>query len=364
MSLQRQDPKGNLPFNPAFNPAGGAPQYGMPGQMPMGMPTGMRMGQPGMPGQMPMGQQMPGQMGQPFPPQMPGQMMGPQAPGMMYGPPGQQMPGQMMGQQMPGQMMGQQMPGQMGPTVPGQPMPGQMMGQQGPGQMGQQVPGQVPSQMGQQGPGQMGGVGMNPPLNPVPTQMGQPISLVKGQNMSITKVAPGMTHALIGLGWDVRQSPGAPFDLDASCFMLNAQNKVSSPQNFIFYNNKQSMDGSILHHGDNLTGAGDGDDEQVSVDLTRVPLDVQSIVFVASIYEAETRGQNFGMVQKAFIRVVDKDANQEIVRYDLSEEACMWNCMIFGELYRHSGEWKFKAHGQGEQGGLRGIGTQYGMQLA
>lgn len=325
VSLERTTPKG-MPGG--YPQAGGAPQ-----------PYGSMQGQQ-MPGQMPMGQQMPGQM--PMGQQMPGQM-----------PMGQQMPGQMpMGQQMPGQMpMGQQMPGQM---PMGQQMPGQMP-------MGQQMPGQMP----------MGQVGMNPPLSNMPGQMagqmpGQMgrISLVKGQNMSLTKTAPNLRRAVIGLGWDVRMSQGAAFDLDTSCFMLNAQNMVGKPQDFIFYNNRQSMDGSVMHRGDNLTGMGEGDDEQITVDLTRIPMDIQRIVFVVSIYEADKRAQNFGMVQRAFIRIVDQESNQEIVRYDLTEEACMMSCMLFGELYRYGNEWKFKALGTPIQNGLAGAGAQFGMQLA
>jgi len=190
------------------------------------------------------------------------------------------------------------------------------------------------------------------------------MSLVKNQNVSLTKVAPSLRHSLVGLGWDVRQSPGAAFDLDTSCFMLNGQGMCGKMQDFIFYNNKQSMDGSVMHKGDNLTGMGEGDDEQMSVDLTRVPMDIQKIVFVVSIYEAEQRGQNFGMVQRAFIRIVDEDTRQEVLRYDLTEEACMASCMIFGELYRYNNEWKFKAVGQSIQGGLRAAGQQYGLSLA
>jgi len=182
--------------------------------------------------------------------------------------------------------------------------------------------------------------------------------------MSLSKAAPGLTNAYIGLGWDVRQTPGAPFDLDASCFMLNAAGKVRQPQDFIFYNNLRSVDGSIVHQGDNLTGVGEGDDERVFVNLALVPPDVQKIVFVVSIYESLQRNQNFGMVQGAFIRVVNADNQVEIVRFDLSEEASLLNCMIFGELYRYNNEWKFRAVGQGFQGGLPQVGNLFGMSLA
>jgi len=208
--------------------------------------------------------------------------------------------------------------------------------------------------------------GAMPQMGAAPSQPGAPgvISLVKNQNMSLTKVAPNLRHARIGLGWDVRQSPGAPFDLDTSVFLLNAAGKVRQPLDFVFYNNRQSPDGSVVHAGDNLTGAGEGDDEQIAVDLTRVPPDVQRIVVVCSIYEAEQRQQNFGMVQRAFIRIVDQDTNQEIVRYDLTEEACMFSIMTFGELYRYQNEWKFKALGNGMQGGLRAMGAEFGLALA
>jgi len=189
------------------------------------------------------------------------------------------------------------------------------------------------------------------------------VSLAKGGNMSLTKANPNLMKVRVGLGWDVRQTGGPAFDLDASCFMLKGDGKVRMAQDLIFYNNKNSIDGSIYHHGDNLTGVGEGDDEIISIDLTRVPLDIQKIVFVVSIYEAEVRQQNFGMVSRAFIRVVDDFSNQEICRYDLTEEASMLNSMIFGEVYRYNNEWKFRAVGQGIQGGLKSIGAMFGLNL-
>jgi tellurium resistance protein TerD len=189
------------------------------------------------------------------------------------------------------------------------------------------------------------------------------LSLRKGENMSLSKAVPGLRNVRIGLGWDVRQTPGAPFDLDASAFLLKADGRVRMAQDMVFYNNRQSVDASIYHHGDNLTGIGEGDDEQLSIDLTRVPPDIQKIVFVVSIYEADVRQQNFGMVSRAFIRVVNSENNQEITRYDLTEEASMFNCMIFGEVYRYGGEWKFRAIGQGVQGGLRAVGQMFGLAL-
>jgi len=189
------------------------------------------------------------------------------------------------------------------------------------------------------------------------------VSLVKGGNLSLSKAVPNLRQIKVGLGWDVRQTPGAPFDLDASVFMLKGDGRVRMAQDFIFYNNRQSVDGSIFHHGDNLTGVGEGDDEQLSVDLTRVPPEIQKIVCVVSIYEAEVRGQNFGMVSRAFIRVINAENTQEIVRFDLTEEASMFNCMVFGELYRYNGEWKFRAIGQGVPGGLKACGPMFGIAM-
>jgi len=189
------------------------------------------------------------------------------------------------------------------------------------------------------------------------------VSLSKGGNMSLSKAVPNLRQVTIGLGWDVRQTPGAPFDLDASVFLLKADGRVRMAQDLIFYNNLKSVDGSVWHHGDNLTGAGEGDDEQISVDLTRVPPEIQKIVVVVSIYEAEVRQQNFGMVSRAFIRVFNAETNQEIVRYDLTEEASLLSCMIFGELYRYNNEWKFRAIGQGLPGGLKACGPMYGIMM-
>jgi len=197
----------------------------------------------------------------------------------------------------------------------------------------------------------------------MPGMSGGVVSLVKGGNMSLTKAVPNLRRVTVGVGWDVRQTPGAPFDLDASVFMLKGDGRVRMPQDLIFYNNRQSIEGAVYHHGDNLTGAGEGDDEQVSVDLTRVPPEIMKIVAVVSIYEAEMRGQNFGMVSRAYIRVVNADNSQEIVRFDLTEEASMFNCMVFGELYRYNNEWKFRAIGQGVQGGLKACGPMFGIAM-
>jgi len=189
------------------------------------------------------------------------------------------------------------------------------------------------------------------------------VSLAKGGNMSLSKANPNLAKIKIGLGWDVRQTGGPAFDLDASAFLLKGDGKVRMPQDLIFYNNKTSPDGSVYHHGDNLTGAGEGDDEVISVDLMRVPPDIQKIVFVVTIYEAEIRRQNFGMVSRAFIRVVDELTNNEMCRFDLTEEASLLSTMIFGEVYKYGNEWKFRAVGQGIQGGLKALGGMFGLNL-
>ena len=189
------------------------------------------------------------------------------------------------------------------------------------------------------------------------------ISLNKGGKLSLSKEAPDLKKVLVGLGWDARATDGADFDLDASAFLLGADGKVRSEADFIFYNQLKSACGSVQHTGDNRTGAGEGDDEAVMVDLTRVPADVQKITFTVTIHEAEARKQNFGQVQNAFIRLVNAETNVEIARYDLAEDASTETAMIFGELYRHGGEWKFGAVGQGYAGGLAAMCRQYGINI-
>lgn len=189
------------------------------------------------------------------------------------------------------------------------------------------------------------------------------ISLNKGGRLSLDKEAPGLKKVLIGLGWDARATDGVDFDLDASAFMLNASGKVRSDADFIFYNQLKSGCGSVQHTGDNQTGAGEGDDETIMIDLGRVPADVQKIAFTVTIHEAETRKQNFGQVNNAYIRLVNAETNVEVARYDLAEDASTETAMIFGELYRHSGEWRFTAVGQGYAGGLAAMCRQYGMNL-
>lgn len=189
------------------------------------------------------------------------------------------------------------------------------------------------------------------------------VSLTKGGNVSLTKEAPTMKMALVGLGWDARSTDGQAFDLDCSVFMIGQDGKVLSDANFIFFNNKVSPCGSVVHQGDNLTGEGEGDDEQVLVELNNVAADVQKMIFAVTIYEAETRKQNFGQVSTAYMRIVNNDNVSEIARFDLSEDAAVETAMIFGELYRHNGEWKFKAVGQGFAGGLSALAKEYGVNI-
>ncbi|AII10608.1 MULTISPECIES: TerD family protein [Rhodococcus] len=189
------------------------------------------------------------------------------------------------------------------------------------------------------------------------------VTLAKGGNVSLDKQAPNLTAVAVGLGWDARSTTGADFDLDASALATGDNKKVLSDDHFVFYNNLRSPDGSIEHTGDNLTGDGDGDDEVINVDLQAVPPNVTNIFFPVSIHDAVTRGQNFGQVTNAYIRVVDRATGSELVRYDLSEDASSETAMTFGELYRHNGEWKFRAIGQGYASGLAGIARDYGVNV-
>jgi tellurium resistance protein TerD len=189
------------------------------------------------------------------------------------------------------------------------------------------------------------------------------VSLTKGGNVSLTKQAPGLTAVLVGLGWDTRTTTGADFDLDASAMICGPGGKVLSDQHFVFYNNLTSPDGAVEHTGDNLTGEGEGDDEAVKVDLKSLAGDVDKVVFPVSIYDSATRGQSFGQVSNAFIRVVNQADGAEIARYDLTEDASTETAMVFGELYRNGAEWKFRAVGQGYASGLEGIARDYGVNL-
>lgn len=189
------------------------------------------------------------------------------------------------------------------------------------------------------------------------------ISLTKGGNVNLSKEAPSLTQMAVGLGWNPRATDGQAFDLDAVAFLLNDAGKVRGDQDFIFFNNLKTSDGSVEHTGDNRTGDGDGDDEVIKVDLTKLPSDVVKVVFCAIIYEGQARGQNFGQVGDAYIRIVNAQGNTEVARYDLSEDSSTETAMIFGELYKHNGEWKFRAVGQGFQGGLGPLAASYGVSV-
>ena len=190
------------------------------------------------------------------------------------------------------------------------------------------------------------------------------INLSKGGNINLSKTAPTMSKVDLGLGWNPRATDGKAFDLDAVAFLTGEDGKVRLDGEFIFFNQKVSPCGSVTHNGDNRTGDGDGDDETISVDLSKVPQEVAKIVFAVTIHEGQQNGQNFGMVDKAYIRVINQDANaEELARFDLSEDGSTEVAMIFGELYRHSGEWKFKAVGQGFSGGLGALAASYGVAV-
>ena len=189
------------------------------------------------------------------------------------------------------------------------------------------------------------------------------VVLSKGGNVNLSKEAPNLKELVIVLGWDVRSTDGSAFDLDGSAFLLKADGKVRSDADFIFYNQMKSADGSVEHKGDNRDGQGDGDDEQVKILLDKVPADIERIAVAVTIHDAEARKQNFGQVRNAFIRCVDALANKEIARFDLSEDASTETAMVFGEVYRHNGEWKFKAVGQGFNGGLGPLAKSFGVNV-
>ncbi|WP_447649773.1 TerD family protein [Pseudomonas abietaniphila] len=189
------------------------------------------------------------------------------------------------------------------------------------------------------------------------------VSLSKGSNVSLSKEAPGLTEVIVGLGWDPRVTDGTEFDLDASVFVTGENGKVLDDASFIFYNNKKSADGSIEHLGDNRSGQGEGDDEQVNVKLSSLAPAVKKLVFAVTIHDADSRKQSFGQVSNAYIRVVNKSDGKELARYDLSEDASTETAMIFGELYRHGDEFKFKAIGQGFAGGLKPLAEAHGVSI-
>jgi tellurium resistance protein TerD len=188
------------------------------------------------------------------------------------------------------------------------------------------------------------------------------VSLKKGQRVSLEKVAPGLSQAFIGLGWDIKATDtGYDFDLDASVFLLGSNDKIISDNHFIFYNNATSPDPeqSVFHTGDNLTGAGEGDDEVIKVNFKKVPPEIQKIVVAVTIHEAEERGQNFGQVENAFVRIVDEQTKQEAIRYDLTEDYSTETALIMAEMYRKDGDWRLNAVGSGYQGGLKALLDRY-----
>lgn len=190
------------------------------------------------------------------------------------------------------------------------------------------------------------------------------ISLQKGQKVDLTKTNPGLTKIVVGLGWDVNKYDGGKdFDLDSSVFMLSADGKVTNEKNFVFFNNPKSPDGSVNHTGDNRSGAGDGDDEQIKVDLAMVASDVSKITFTITIHEAQERNQNFGQVSNAYVRVLNEASGEEIIRYDLGEDFSVETAIVVGELYRHNSEWKFNAIGSGYQNGLAGLCKDFGLDV-
>ena len=190
------------------------------------------------------------------------------------------------------------------------------------------------------------------------------INLVKGQKTDLTKGNPNLSKILVGLGWDVKKYDGGyDFDLDASAFLVGANGKVSSDADFIFYHNLKHSSGAVEHTGDNLTGAGDGDDEVIRVDLKKLPANVERVAFTVTIYDAETRKQNFGQVSNAYIHITDEATKQELIRYDLGEDFSVETAVVVGELYRHNGEWKFNAIGSGFKGGLRALCLNYGVNV-
>lgn len=190
------------------------------------------------------------------------------------------------------------------------------------------------------------------------------VSLSKGQKVDLTKSNPGLTKLVVGLGWDTNKYDGGKdFDLDSSVFLLNKDEKVNSERDFVYFNNLVGGEGSVEHSGDNLTGEGEGDDEQVKIDLSLIPQNVEKISFTITIHEADSRSQNFGQVTNAFVRIVDETTEKELIRYDLGEDFSVETAIVAAELYRHNGEWKFNAIGSGFNGGLGALAKNFGLQV-
>lgn len=192
-----------------------------------------------------------------------------------------------------------------------------------------------------------------------------PISLQKGQKVDLTKSNPGLKKVMVGLGWDTNHYDGGyDFDLDAAAFLLTDSGKVGVQEDFVFYGNLKHPSEAVVHMGDNLTGEGEGDDEQIEVDLSKVPANITRISFTVTIYDSDVRRQNFGQVSNAFIRIVNADTNQELIRYDLGEDFSIETAIVVGELYKHGSEWKFNAIGSGFQGGLAALCGNFGIEVA
>lgn len=191
-----------------------------------------------------------------------------------------------------------------------------------------------------------------------------PVNLTKGQKVSITKSNPGLSKILVGLGWDVNKfDTGGDFDLDTAAFLLSDNGKTTKSEDFIFFGNTVHPSGSVEHMGDNLTGIGEGDDEQIKVNLSAIPPNISRIAFTVTIYEANKRRQNFGQVQNAYIRILDEATGEEILRYDLGEDFSIETAIVFGEVYKHNNEWKFNAMGSGYQGGLEALCNNFGIEV-
>lgn len=190
------------------------------------------------------------------------------------------------------------------------------------------------------------------------------VCLQKGQKVSLTKDNAGLTKIMVGIGWDINQfDTGGDFDLDSEAFLVGENGKVTKQEDFVFYGNLKHPSGAVEHQGDNRTGAGEGDDEIIRIDLSKVPAEIQKIVFAVTIYDAENRRQNFGQVNNAFVRIVDEAKNEELLRYDLGEDFSIETAAVFGELYKHNNEWKFNAIGSGYQGGLAALCSSYGVDV-
>jgi tellurium resistance protein TerD len=189
------------------------------------------------------------------------------------------------------------------------------------------------------------------------------VSLQKGGNVNLSKEAPGLSAVHVGLGWDVRETDGVGFDLDAAAFLCRSNGKVRNDSDFIFYNNIKSIDGAVQHTGDNKTGDGSGDDEVIDVNLPQLPIEIEKVTFSVTIHDANTKRQNFGQIANAYIRIVNKSDNKELARFDLSEDGSVETAMVFGEIYRQGGDWKFKAVGQGFKGGLGPLALSFGVNL-